>query len=359
MKYILKYFKLRSLYNFFLVLALFNIFFSTGNVYAKTFTINDIEISTPFEINFDKNKIIDKGFVLAFNQLISSTVKSPDQEVVKSTTLEQIKGMIETFSIKEEKFINDFYYLNLSVSFNKKNLFSLLEKKNIFPSLPIKKNIIFIPIFVNENKYEIQMFAENNLYRAWNSKQNRFELLNYILPTEDLEDFNLIKNNIKNLENFDFKQIVYKYNIQDYIIAIFYTNTDQVKLLNKISLNKKKTIRNIKFSNIDFNNKKEIDNFIYNLKKVYEDFWKSQNEINTSVKLVLKISIENINNIKVNQFEEKLSNIDLVYNFFIYKFNNKNNFYKIIFNGSPDKFLDIMKINDYEFETKNKIWVLK
>ena len=61
----------------------------------------------------------------------------------------------------------------------------------------------------------------------------------------------------------------------------------------------------------------------------------------------------------MNQFEEKLSNIDLVYNFFIYKFNNKNNFYKIIFNGSPDKFLDIMKINDYEFETKNKIWVLK
>ena len=46
----------------FCILAFFNIFFSTENIYAKTFTVNDIEISTPFEINFDKNKIIDEGF---------------------------------------------------------------------------------------------------------------------------------------------------------------------------------------------------------------------------------------------------------------------------------------------------------
>jgi hypothetical protein len=47
--------------------------------------------------------------------------------------------MIETFSIKEEKFIDEIYYLTLNVSFNKKKLFNLLESKNIFPSLPIKK----------------------------------------------------------------------------------------------------------------------------------------------------------------------------------------------------------------------------
>ena len=33
--------------------------------------------------------------------------------------------MIETFSIKEEKFINKTYNLNLGVSFNKKKIFNL------------------------------------------------------------------------------------------------------------------------------------------------------------------------------------------------------------------------------------------
>ena len=48
--------------------------------------------------------------------------------------------MIETFSIKEEKFINETYYVNIGVSFNKKKVFKFLEKKNVFPSMPVKKN---------------------------------------------------------------------------------------------------------------------------------------------------------------------------------------------------------------------------
>ena len=58
--------------------------------------------------------------------------------------------MIETFSIKEEKFIDEIYYLTLNVSFNKKKLFNLLENKNVFPSLPIEKNVLFIPIIIDE-----------------------------------------------------------------------------------------------------------------------------------------------------------------------------------------------------------------
>jgi hypothetical protein len=51
--------------------------------------------------------------------------------------------MIETFSIQEEKFIDEVYYLSLNVSFNKKKILNLMEKKNIFPSLPVEKKILF------------------------------------------------------------------------------------------------------------------------------------------------------------------------------------------------------------------------
>ena len=359
MKYIFKNLKLRKLYIFFLFLSLLNIFFSTGISLAKTFSINDIELSTPFKINFNKNKIIDEGFAQAFNQLMLSTVQSKDHQKLKKIPLNQIKSMIDTFSIKEEKFINEIYYIKLNVSFNKKIIFDLLEKKNVFPSLPVKKDIIFMPIIIEQDKSQIKMFSDNIIYNLWNSDIKQYELLNYILPTEDLEDLNLIKKNIENLENFEFSEIVKKYNINNYIVSIFFIDSNETRLLNKISFDNKKTLKNNLIKNIDFKKKSDVSKFIEILKITFEDYWKSQNQINTSVKLPLTISVENSNNIKVYQLEEKLSKIDLIYDYYIHKFDNKNNIYKIIFNGTPDKFIDVMKNNNYEFETVNKIWVMR
>ena len=120
MRFNIKFLNYKRLYIYFYLLSLLNIFFSTENIQAKTFNINDIEISTPFEIKFDKNKIIDEGFSQAFDRLTLSIVQTKDKKKLGQTSLNQIKSMIETFSIKEEKFINEVYYLSLNVSFNKK-----------------------------------------------------------------------------------------------------------------------------------------------------------------------------------------------------------------------------------------------
>ena len=352
-------FNYKKLYIYFLFLALINIFFSTDFSRAKTFSINDIEISTPFEINFDKNNIIDEGFILAFDELILSIVQTKDQKKLQETSTRIIKGMIETFSINEEKFIDEIYYLNLNVSFNKKKIFALLEKKNIFPSLPVKKDIFFIPIIVNENKDEIFMFSENYIFNNWNSDKKKYHLLNYILPTEDLEDFNLVKSKSKNLENYDFQEIINKYNLEDYIIMIIFINNDEFRVINKINFNETMDLKNLKFKSLNFNNDKDIKEFIENFKTLYENYWKTKNEINTSVKLSLIVSVDNKENSKISEFEKILTNIDLIYDFYILKFNNKNNIYKIIFNGSPGKFLKIMNKNNYEFDTQNQIWVLR
>ena len=359
MRFNIKLFIFKRLYIHLCFLALLNIFFSTENIQAKTFSINDIEISTPFEINFDKNKIIDEGFIQAFDQLILSIVQTKNQKKLKKTPLRLIKGMIETFSIKEEKFIDEIYYLTLNVSFNKKKLFNLLESKNIFPSLLVKKNVFFIPVILNENNDEILIFSESNLFKKWNLDIKNYHLLRYILPTEDLEDFNLIKINSDNLENYNFKEIIQKYNLDDYIITIIFKNNEEIRVLNKINFNEKVDIKNLSFKNINLNDDKEIKKFIENLKTIFENYWKSKNEINTSVKLPLTVSINNNDNLKISQFELILSNVDLIYEYNIFKINNKNNIYKIIFNGSPDYFLKIMRDNNYEFNTQNKIWSVK
>ena len=359
MKFNIKLFNYKRLYIHFCFLALLNIFFSTENIQAKTFSINDIEISTPFEINFNKNKIIDEGFAQAFNRLVLSILQTQDQKKLSKTPIGLIKSMIETFSIEEEKFIDEVYYLSLNVSFNKKKILNLMEKKNIFPSLPVEKKIFFLPIIVDKNKDEISIFSENYIFNNWNSNNQKYHLLRYILPTEDLDDFNLIKRYSKILESYNFSEIIKKYNLDEYIISIIFKENNNIKVLNKINFNREEDLKNISFQNLNIDNYKEADKLIESLKSVYENYWKSKNEINTSVKISLTISINNNNNLEISKFEEILDNADLVYNYYIYKFNNKDSFYKIIFNGSPDHFLKFMKNKNYEFDIQNKIWSVK
>ena len=42
---------------------------------GKDFEVNNIDISKPFEINFNKNKVIDEGFKIAFFQLIEKIIQ--------------------------------------------------------------------------------------------------------------------------------------------------------------------------------------------------------------------------------------------------------------------------------------------
>ena len=69
-------------YFFYISISIY-IFFSTTIVNAKAFNMKDIEISRPFEINFDKNEIIDEGFLKAFNELILLIVKASTKKIKK------------------------------------------------------------------------------------------------------------------------------------------------------------------------------------------------------------------------------------------------------------------------------------
>ena len=54
-----------------------------------------------------------------------------------------------------------------------------------------------------------------------------------------------------------------------------------------------------------------------------------------------------------------LENTDLIYDFFISKFNKDYIYFQIIYNGEPSDFLKTMSENDFNFDTQNKIWILK
>jgi hypothetical protein len=86
---------------------------------------------------------------------------------------------------------------------------------------------------------------------------------------------------------------------------------------------------------------------------------KKNNEINTSIKLPITISINSKKNKKIIELEQVLGSIDLVSNFRILNFNSKSIQYKITYNGTPNIFLNNMREKNLELEMKNNMWTLK
>ena len=359
MSIINKLLRLQKVYIFFISFVLFIIIFSTTYLQANTFKVSDIEISSPFKLNFNKNRVIDEGFQISFLNLLTMITTSGDKNKIKNIPIKELKGMIDSFTISDEKFINNEYFAKLETSFNKKKFLNFLERKNIFPSMPIRNKVLMLPILVDIETDNIYLFNNNIFYKKWNNEKKNYQLLDYLLPSEDLEDLNKIQEMSNSIENYDFLDLIKKYDLKDYIISIIYKNKNEVKILSKMNLNNSLKVNNQRYTGINLDNEKDFQKIVTDLKTVYEDYWKKNNEINTSIKLPLTLSIDSSKYKKITQLEEVLNTIDLISYFYILKFDSKIVQYRIIFNGSPKTFLNSMIKNNLNLTTENNIWIIK
>tara|TARA_Y100000994_G_scaffold247381_1_gene252649 strand:+ start:777 stop:1742 length:966 start_codon:yes stop_codon:yes gene_type:complete len=319
----------------------------------------DIKVEENYDINFNKSKIINKAFEEAFEILIFKLIESKDRSKIKNISLKDKKNLIENFSISNEQFINNKYIGQFNVQFSKRKILNYLNYKNIIPSSPKEIDILLLPILIDTNLNELYYLNQNIFYNNWNINSNNYHLINYILPNEDIEDYDIIKKNIINIENYDFREITKKYNLPNEIILIMLKSNSQLRVFSKIKFEKNKLLLNKTYNlnNIQIENK--ANDIINNIKDSFEDKWKSVNKINTSIKIPIKVSIES-NNTKLSQeLEKKFSSIDLIYKYKIESFNNKKIIYKIIFNGNPNKLLDIMSFYNFKIDASGEIWKIQ
>ena len=64
-------------------------------------------------------------------------------------------------------------------------------------------------------------------------------------------------------------------------------------------------------------------------------------------------------NKKISTFEKVINEMDLIYKFNIIKFDKDYIYYRIIYNSTPSNFLKSMISFNFDFDTQNKIWILK
>tara|TARA_Y100001970_G_scaffold283327_1_gene398158 strand:+ start:1841 stop:2914 length:1074 start_codon:yes stop_codon:yes gene_type:complete len=347
------------LYNFFIFLFIYLFIFSTKNVLANTYKIENIEISDEYNTNFDKDEIIEKAFESAFKILIRKIVESKNYDLVNTQNLKLIKSFVESFSVVDEKFENNKYYGVFEINFNKSKILSYLRNKNVFHSRMIEKKVLFVPVFINLDKESLLLFGDNPFYKNWNLENDNQFLLNYILQNEDLEDYKLIQERINFIENYDFEEIISKYELnQNFIILIIFRDEKNFKTFSKININSIKLNFKEEFELFEFEDEDKLKKLINFMKIRYDDEWKKINLINSSIKLNIQLNIDSRNIILIEKIENILKEIELIEKYKIGFFDSEITSYFILSNSTPDKLKNEFDKYNIKISVEDNIWKL-
>ena len=122
-------------------------------------------------------------------------------------------------------------------------------------------------------KKDLILFSENIFFKNWLIENDNKNQLIYVLPTEDLDDLQIIKSKYNFLEEYDFKEIIDKYSLENYIISLIFKNDNNLRVLSKIKLSNQMILDNQIYKN--YRNEKLFET-IENLKNIYEDYWKKK-----------------------------------------------------------------------------------
>ena len=347
------------LYIFFIFLTFNFTEFSTNIAYSKTFVVSKIEVEEEYNLNFNKIKVIDRGFKKAFQNLSQMILEVKDLNKITDTSIEDIKKLVDNFSILDEKFVNQKYKNTMEVEFNRKKLIKFFNTKNIILSLPKKIDVFFLPILVDLETNSFNYLNDDIFVKNWENIQENYFQINYILPNEDIEDFSIIRKNIGDIENYNFNEIFNKYNVKNRILLVLLNQDNLLKVFSKLNLENNEMFINKNFNDVSMKNLDQINDVILDLKNDFENKWKSLNEINTSIILPIRLSVDSNNFLLSNNLENYLNGVDLISNYKIENFNSKQIIYKIIFNSTPDKFLKIMENSKFKIDTSKDVWKLQ
>ena len=357
------YFLKKNISNCLYILLIFLTFnfieFSTKEAFGKTFVVSKIEVEERYNLNFDKFKVIDRGFKKAFKDISQMILERKDLNKIRNTPIEDIKKLIENFSILDEKFINQKYKSIMEVEFNRKKLIKFLDSKNITLSLPKKIDVFLIPVLVDLETNNFNYLNENIFVKNWEIIEKNYFQINYVMPNEDVEDYLSIKNNLKDIENYDFKKILEKYYSENFIIMIIFKRKNNFQFYSKIYFEDKFEILSKNFIKKNIEDQTDLNSMILNIKNEYEDNWKSINKMRSSTSVPIRLSVESNNIEKSLQLENVLGNLDFVNSYYVEKFGSDVIIYKVYYSNSPKRFLKDILSHNINIDTSSPNWKIK
>tara|TARA_B100000989_G_scaffold295439_1_gene276545 strand:- start:2628 stop:3674 length:1047 start_codon:yes stop_codon:yes gene_type:complete len=334
------------------------VFFKTETLLSEDnlFNVNNIRLE---KNNKDtNNELANKAIRKGFNQLIYRILLEADSQKLSNLNFSSIEQLVTYYQIsnsfdeeKKEEF------LSFSVTFDKDKIHDLFYNKGISYSEILDKELYILPILIRNN--EIFIFNNNFFYDNWN-KFYKDDLIEFILPLENIELIRNIINNKNSLINLNLRELFKEYQSKNLAIVLIEDNkVGKEKIFIKALIQGKKISKSLNFKKENLKTNQFYKKTIVDLKKELIDLVKSNNliDIRTPSFLNVKLDLNEKSNLVV--LNSKIKNIDLIEDVFVQDFNKDYVNIKIKYLGKLEKIINQLKKENINLQSINDQWVIK
>ena len=325
------------------------ILFKTGNVLSDNniFNVNNIEISQ--ESSKNKEKLVNTAFQKAFKELINRLLMEEDYKKLSNISLIQIKKLISYYQIinQDEAPLNN-NNIKVNIFFDKDRMHKFFYNKNILYSDIINTEVIVFPLLKKREQYFI--YTNNYFYENWN--EEKFDnLIQYTLPSENIENIQKINSNKKNIYKLKVADFFKEYEDDNIVFANIEIIEDTAEVFLNTRIGGKKINKNLSIiKKENFNEKFFYRDIILRINVVIKDLIKSQNLIDVKTPSFLNVEIQLNKKSNLVEFNKRLNKIDLIDNFYVQELNKDYVMIKIKYLGKINKIIN--KLKDEKIDLK-------
>ena len=333
------------------------IFFKTETVFSNNnnFNVNNIQLEKKEKItnNALANKAIKKGF----DQLISKILLKEDRDKLSDLNFSTIKKLVTFYQVadlpndkqKEEK-------VSFNVTFDRDKIHNLFYKKGILYSEIVDKELYVLPLLIKEN--EIFIFNNNYFYENWN-ETSISDLIEYILPLENIEIIQNLNKNKENLLNLGIDSLFKEYpNKNKSLILIEEDKAGKRKIYIKSIIQKKNISKSLNLKKLNLEEKND-EIIISMIKEELENLVKLENMIDIRTPSFLNAKLDLNKQSNLVELNSRIKNVDVIEKIFVQEFNKDYMHLRIKYLGKLEKIINQLKKQNIDLKFINDQWVIK
>ena len=340
-----------------LMIFILVIFSKTGNVLSENrlFDVNNIKIvNTPSK---NINNLTSQAMKKGFSVLIERILLKEDKKRLDDLNLSDIEELVAYYQTFDE--VDD---LNKSIKvfnifFDKDKIHNLFYKRNILYSNLIKSEFYLLPIFKKDE--ELNIYTKNFFYDRWNKVSFESEIVDFILPIENIEIIQKVNKSKGNLEELNLVNLFNEYSNKNLGIVLITENNSKIKkVFLKTNIYGKKINKSLEIKNYKLEKNELHEKIIIDIKNELVNIVKSQNliDIRTPSFLNAKFKINKKNSLV--ELKKRVEQIDLVEKIFIQEFNNEFVVLKIKFLGKVNNIINELKKEKINLRLNGEQWSL-
>ena len=342
------------------IIIILIVFFKTETLFSKNelFNVNNIQLEKNDKMS--NKAIADLAIKKGFKQLITRILLNQDIEKVSDLNLSSIKELVKYYQItnvQDEK--KNFSLLNFNVTFDKEKIHNLFYKRAILYSEIPDKELYILPIFVEGE--EIFVFNKNFFYENW-SKIYDNDLIEFILPLENIEIIKNINDNRDNLINLNLTKVFQEYSNKNLALVLIEESKNlNRKVYIKTLIQGKKISKSINFKikKQKLSDTNQYEKIIIEVNKELINLIKSNNLIDIRTPSFLSTKLDLNKKSSLVELKLKVKNIDTIENIYVQDFNKEYMNLRIKYLGKLEKLINELKKEDIDLRLINDRWVIK